>query len=151
MSGMKIQEEVVRRRQTIAVDQPERAYPEIRDLLERRMAFDHVTEEKYYTDVDEGNVRSKIVTEEAFDKHTAEILEIFTVINKESEELDLQVKGKLVTSYPVTGWKGTLWYYAYRALYEKFLYGEVRKEWEHAVESKTDQLMNRVRQNLEAV
>jgi hypothetical protein len=149
MSGMKIQEEAVRRRQTIAVDHPERAYPEIRDLLERRMSFDHVTEEKYYTDVDEGNVRSKIVTEEGFDRHTAEVLEIYLVINKKSNELDIQIKGKLVTTYPVSGWKGNLCYYAYRALYEKFLYGEIRHEWEHAVEEKTEELLHRVRENLE--
>lgn len=149
MSGMDIQEEVVRRRQTIAVEDPESVYPEIRDLLERRMSFDHVTEEKYYTDVEEGNVRSRIRTVEAFDKHTREELEIYLVINRESQEVDLQVKGKLVTSYPVSGWKGNLWYYAYRALYEKFLYGEIRHEWEHAVEHKTEELFERVRQVLE--
>lgn len=149
MSGMNIQEEIVRKRQTIAVHDPESAYPEIRDLLERRMSFDEVIEEKYYTDVEEGNVRSRITTIEAFDKHTVEELEVYLVINKNSNELDMQVKGKLVTSYPVTGWKGNLWYYAYRALYEKFLYGEVRHEWEHAVEDKTEELFERVRQVLE--
>lgn len=149
MSGMNIQEEVVRRRQTIAVDDPESAYPEVRDLLERRMSFDEVIEEKYYTDVEEGNVRSRIKTIEEFDKHTVEELEIYLVINHDSRELDMQVKGKLVTSYPVTGWKGNLWYYAYRALYEKFLYGEIRHEWEHAVEHKTEELFDRVRQVLE--
>lgn len=149
MSGMNIQEEVVRRRQTIAVDDPESTYPEVRDLLERRMSFDEVIEEKYYTDVEEGNVRSRIKTIEEFDKHTVEELEIYLVINHDSRELDMQVKGKLVTSYPVTGWKGNLWYYAYRALYEKFLYGEIRHEWEHAVEHKTEELFDRVRQVLE--
>lgn len=149
--SMKIQEEVVRRRQTIAVDEPERAYPEIRDLLERRMSFDKVVEEKYYTDVEEGNVRSRIRTHEFFDKHTREELEIYLVINKRSNELDIQIKGKLVTEYPVAGWKGNLWYYAYRALYEKFLYGETRHQWEHAVEDKTETLLNRVRQNVESV
>lgn len=146
---MNIQEEVVRRRQTIAVDDPESTYPEVRDLLERRMSFDEVIEEKYYTDVEEGNVRSRIKTIEEFDKHTVEELEIYLVINHDSRELDMQVKGKLVTSYPVTGWKGNLWYYAYRALYEKFLYGEIRHEWEHAVEHKTEELFDRVRQVLE--
>ena len=97
MSGMNIQEEVVRRRQTLAVDHPESVYPEIRDLLERRMSFDEVIEEKYYTDVEEGNVRSRIKTIEAFDKHTVEQLEIFLVINPDSRELDMQVKGKLIT------------------------------------------------------
>lgn len=146
---MKIQEEVERKRQTIVVDEPERVYPEIRDLLERRMTFDHVTEEKYYTDVDEGNVRSRIKTVEAFDKYTQEVLEIYLVINKNSREVDIQIKGKMVTEYPVQGWKGNLWYYAYRALYEKFLYGEIRHEWEHAVEEKVDELLERVKQNLE--
>jgi len=64
--------------------------------------------------------------------------------------MDVQVKGKLVTTYPVSGWRGNLWYYAYRSLYEKFLYGEVRSEWEEAVEEKTEEFLHRVRQNLEA-
>ena len=33
--------------------------------------------------------------------------------------------------------------------YEKFLYGEIRHEWEHAVEEKTEELFERVRQVLE--
>jgi len=37
MAEMNITEEVVRRRQTIEVEDPEQAYPEVRDLLERRM------------------------------------------------------------------------------------------------------------------
>lgn len=146
---MKITEEVTRKRQTLAVEDPGRAYPEIRDLLERRMSFDHVTEEEYYNDIEKENVRSKIVTAEWFDKHTKEELEIFLTINKNSRELDIQVKGKLVTEYPVSGWKGNLWYYAYRALYEKFLYGEIRHKWEHGVEEKTEELLHRIRQNLE--
>ena len=150
MCGMKIQEEVVRRRQTIAVEDPERAYPEIRDLLERRMHFDHVNEKKYFNDVEEGNIRTRIVTVEEFDKHTKEELEIFVVISRNSKELDIQVKGKLITDYPVSGWKGNLWYYAYRALYEKFLYGEVRHGWEEAVEEKTEEFIHRIRENLEA-
>ncbi|MBY6294023.1 hypothetical protein GLU60_01390 [Nanohaloarchaea archaeon H01] len=147
--SMKIQEEVVRRRQTIAVEAPERVYSEIRDLLERRMSFDEVIEEKYYTDVEEGNVRSRLETVEGFDKHTIEQLEVFLVINKNSQEVDIQVKGKLVTEYPISGWKGNLWYYAYRALYEKFLYGEIRHEWEHEVEEKVEEFFERTRQTLE--
>ncbi|MFB6208865.1 MAG: hypothetical protein ABEJ56_01860 [Candidatus Nanohaloarchaea archaeon] len=150
MSEMNINEEVVRRRQTIRVEDPDSAYPEIRDLLERRMSFDHVQENNYYNDVEEGNIRSEIETEEEFDKHTKEVLEIFIVISRKSRELDIQVKGKLVTSYPVVGWKANLWYYAYRSLYEKFLYGEVRSKWEKAVEEKTEEFLHRIRQNLEA-
>ncbi len=147
---MDIVEEVVRRRQTFAIDDPERAYPEIRDLLERRMSFDEVREEKYFHDVDDGTVRSRIVTIEGYDKWTIEEMEIYLYISKNSSELDLQVKAKLVTTYPTQGWRNTLWYYAYRALYDKFLYGEVRAEYEPFVEEKADQLVRRIRDNLEA-
>lgn len=147
---MEIVEEVERRRQTIELDDPETAYSEIRDLLERRMSFDEVKEEKYFHDVDEGTTRSKIITIEAFDRHTEEELEVFLVINPKSRELDLQVKGKIVTEYETEGWKGSLWFYAYRALYDKFLYGSARHGFEEFVEEKMDQLMERVRQNVEA-
>lgn len=148
---MKVVEEVVRRRQTIAVDDPGRAYPEIRDLLERRMVFSEVHEEKYYNDVDEGTIRSRIVTSHGMDKHTTEQFEIFLFISKNSRELDIQVKGKLVTEYDTSGgYRNTLWYYAYRALYEKFLYGHIRHGYEESVEEKVEELIHRVRENLEA-
>lgn len=147
---MDIVEEVVRRRDTFKVDDPDRAYPEIRDLLERRMSFDEVMEEKYYHDVDTGTVRSRVKTVEAFDKYSKEVLEVFLVISKGSQELDVQVKGKIVTHYETKGWKGSLWYYAYRALYDKFLYGHVRHGFEDYVEEKVDELLTRTRQNVEA-
>ncbi len=147
---MDIIEEVVRRRQTIALDEPRRAYPEIRDLLERRMVFDEVREEKYFNDVDDGSIRSKILTKEIMDRHTYEELEIYLYISKNSRELDIQVKGKLITHYETQGWRNTLWYYAYRSLFDKFLYGEVRKEYEPNVEEKAEELMERVKDNLEA-
>lgn len=147
---MDIVEEVARRRQTIEVEDPETAYPELRDLLERRMSFDEVKEEKYFHDVETGTVRSKIISVEEFDHHTREELEIYLVINPQSRELDLQIKGKVITHYENEGWKGSLWYYAYRALYDKFLYGSARHGFEHAVEEKMDELLERVRQNVEA-
>lgn len=146
---MDITEEVVRRRQTLAVENPGDVYPEIRDLLERRMSFEHVQEENYYHDIDEGTIRSKIVTSEGYDMYTVEKIEIFLVINPGSRELDLQVKAKLVTHYDFEGWKDTLWYYAYRALYDKFLYGEVRHGFEEPVEEKVEELLTRIRQNVE--
>lgn len=147
---MDIVEEVARRRQTIKIDAPEQAYPEIRDLLERRMSFDEVKEEKYFHDVEEGTVRSKIITVEGFDQHSREELEIFLVISPKSRELDIQIKGKVITHYEMEGWKGSIWYYAYRALYDKFLYGSARHGFEEYVEEKMDELLERVRQNVEA-
>lgn len=147
---MDIVEEVARRRQTIELDNPEQAYSEIRDLLERRMSFDEIKEEKYFHDVDGGTLRSKIVAMEVFDQYTFEELEIFLVINPQSRELDVQVKGKIITHYTTEGWRGSLWYYAYRALYDKFLYGSARHGFEHYTEEKMDELMQRIRQNVEA-
>ncbi len=147
---MEIVEEVVRRRDTIHVKNPEQVYPEIRDLLERRMSFDSVKEEKYFHDVDTGNIRSRIKTSAGFDHHTSEKLEIFLVINPGSSELDVQVKGKIATEYETEGWRQSLWYYAYRALYDKFLYGSARSGFESYTEEKVDELLTRIRQNVEA-
>jgi hypothetical protein len=148
---MEIVEEVARRRETLALDDPERVYSEIRDLLERRMSFDEVREEKYFNDVDEGTIRSRIVTVEGFDRYTHEEIEIYIYISKQSRELDVQIKSKLVTEYDMEGWKDTLWYYAYRSLYEKFLYGKVRHEFEEPVEEKSDELIQRIRDSVEAL
>lgn len=150
MSTMEIVEEVERRRQTLVIDDPGRAYAEIRDLLERRMRFDEVREEKYFNDVEEGKIRSKITIVEVMDNVTREELEVYLFIDEGSRELDIQVKGKLVTEYETEGWKNTLWYYAYRALYEKFLYGHVRHEYEPVVGDRIDELFERLRQTLEA-
>lgn len=146
---MEIVEEVVRRRQTLAIEDPGSVYPEIRDLMERRMSFDKVTEDKYYHDIDTGVIRSRLTSIEGFDNKTVEELEIFIFISKESRELDIQVKGKLVTSYPTDGWRATLWYYAYTALYDKFLYGEVRHGYEHDVEGKVEEFFERLRSTVE--
>jgi hypothetical protein len=147
---MEIVEEVTRRRQTLALDNPQTTYSEVRDLLERRMSFDEVREEKYFNDVEEGTIRSRIITTEYYDQYSREEIEIYLYISKQSREMDLQIKAKLITHYATEGWKNTLWYYAYRALYEKFLYGQVRHEYEPAVEQKADQLLTRVRDNVEA-
>lgn len=147
---MKIVEEVARRRQTIVLDDPGRAYAEIRDLLERRMSFDHVQEEKYFNDVDEGTVRSKITTAEFFDKRTKEQLDITLYISKQQRELDIQIRAKIVTEYNTSGPWGTIWWYAYLALYDKFFYGKNRHHWEHDIEHKADELLHRVRENVEA-
>jgi len=148
---MDIIEEVGRRRLTLEVDYPEKAYSEVKDLLENRMGFDHVHEEKYYNDVEGDMIRVKIETVEGFDGETEEELEIFLKINKTTGEVDLQIKGKLVTEYgDEKMWQDTLWYYAYRSLYDKFLYGSVREGYEPAVEEKVDTLIERLKETLEA-
>lgn len=147
---MEIEEEITRRRQTLELEDPEQAYAELRDLLSTRMSFDKVEEEKYFNDVDEGIIRARIETTEDFDRYSVERLEIYLKIDKNKGEMDLQIKGIIVTTYPESySYQKSLWYYAYRSLFDKFLYGEVRHGYIPAVEEKTDQVMERTRDLLE--
>jgi hypothetical protein len=147
---MDITEEVGRRRQEIRLADAKRAYGELRDLLTRRISADEVHEEKYYNDVDDSQIRSKIVVEEQMDKYTFAIHEIFVDIHRKDRKANIQIKGKLVTEYPTEKkYQQTLWYYAYRALFDKFLYGENRAGHEESVEEKTDTILERLRDNLE--
>jgi hypothetical protein len=148
---MEIVEEVERRRQTIKLDHPDSAYSELRSLLNDKMSFDHVHEEKYFNDVEEGKIRAKIETEEGFDKFTEEELEVHITIDPDDREMDLQIKSKLVTHYPENySYQSTVWYYAYRSLFDKFLYGSNRSGYEHSVEEKMEKLMTRIRETMEA-
>jgi hypothetical protein len=87
---------------------------------------------------------------EGFDRHTVATYDIFLTIDPTKQEMDIQVKGKLETHYPTEKpWQKSLWYYAYRSLFDKFLYGSVREGYEHAAESKVDNILERVRETLE--
>ena len=44
----------------------------------------------------------------------------------------------------------SLLYYGYRSLYDKFLYGETREGYEHAVDERIDMLMEYLKDDLEA-
>ena len=147
---MEIVEEVGRRRQDIRLKDAKRAYGELRDLLTNRISSDEVYEDKYFNDVDEGKIRSKVVLEEGMDKYTSEVQEIYIDIDKTENKANIQIKAKLVTEYPTEKkYQQSLWYYAYRALFDKFLYGENRAGHEHGVEEKMDSIMEKLRENLE--
>jgi hypothetical protein len=147
---MEIIEEIGRRRQDIRLEDTDRAYAEIRDLLTSRISQDEVREEKYFNDVDTGKIRSKVILEEQMDKFTFEVHEIFIDINKQEKKANIQVKSKLKTEYPTEkDYQESLWYYAYRALFDKFLYGETRGGYEEDVEEKRDLIVERIRENLE--
>lgn len=148
---MEIIEEVVRRRQSLNIDNPETAYSELKDLLEQRIGLDGATEDKYFNDIEKGEIRAEIEAFEGMDNFTTSVFEIFVTIDKEEQTLDMQIKAKLETEYPTSKpWQGTLWYYAYRALFDKFLYGSVREGFEEPTEEKADKIMMRVRDTLEA-
>jgi len=82
---MEIIEEIGRRRQDIRLEDTDRAYAEIRDLLTSRISQDEVREEKYFNDVDTGKIHSKVILEEQMDKFTFEVHEIFVDINKQEK------------------------------------------------------------------
>lgn len=147
---MDITEEVGRRRLTIKVEDPERVYSSLKQLLEERIKFSSVNEEKYFNDVDGRDIRSKIVTTFGMDHLTKEEYEIFLHIDREASTADIQLKAKLITSYPEhKKYQQSLFYYAYRSLFDKFLYGETREGYEHAVEERIDMLIEYVREDLE--
>lgn len=148
--SMHITEEVARRRLTLKIDDPEQIYSSLKMLLEDRMKFSSVNEEKYYNDVDGRDIRAKISTVFGMDHLTHENMEIFLHIDREASEMDIQLKAKLITAYPDDGWKESLLYYAYRSLYDKFLYGETREGYEHAVEERIDLLMEYIKDDMEA-
>lgn len=147
---MEIEEEVARKRQTIEVEDADQAYPELRDLLINRLSFDHVSEEKYFNDVEEGEIRTKIETEEEHDKYTHEELEIYFQMDKATGKADIQIKAILVTEYPDDHfYQDTIWYYGYRSLFDKFLYGEVRHGYVPDAEEKADTVLSRIRETIE--
>ncbi len=147
---MEIEEQVVQRRQVITLDSPEQAYPEMRDLLANKMSFNSVSEEQYFNDVEQQKIRSKIETMDVFDRYTSEKLEIYLTIDKSKGEMELQIQGHLITEYPSSySYQKTLWYYAYRSIFDKFLYGHVRHGYEGAVEEKTETLVEEIRSALE--
>lgn len=147
---MEIVEEIARRRQEIVVGNPERAYSELRDLLENRLSFDEVFEEKYFNDVDEGRIRTKVMLVEGQDKFTAEVIELYLSIDKEASKVEIEMKGKLETEYPTEkNYQQSLWYYAYRSLFDKFIYGETRGGYEETVNEDLDHILRLVRENLE--
>lgn len=149
--SMHITEEVARRRLTLKIEDPEEVYSSLKMLLEDRMKFSSVNEEKYYNDVDGRNIRAKIVTIFGMDHLTHENMEIFLHIDRETSEADIQLKAKLITSYPTEkSWQDSLLYYGYRSLYDKFLYGETREGYEHAVDERIDMLMEYIKDDLEA-
>lgn len=147
---MEIVEEVGRRRLEIELENPQRAYSEIRDLLENRLSFDEVYEEKYFNDVEEGRIRSEIIMVEGFDKFTVEEIEMHLSIDKEKGVMDVQLKTKMVTSYPThKKYQQSLWYYAYRSLFDKFIYGETRGAYEEGMEEDMDEIVELVREAME--
>lgn len=148
---MKITEEVDRRRITIRVEDPEKVYSSFKTLLEEKIGFSSVNEEKYYNDVEGKDLRVKLTASMDMDHLTSGKMKIYLHVDREASEADIQLKTSLVTEYPTDkDYQESLLYYAYRSLYDKFLYGSTRGGYRGEAEEKTDTLVNYIRQDLEA-
>lgn len=139
---MKFFDEVVHRTQEFEVNDTSNVYSEIRILLNNKIAFGNVDEVKYYNDVEEGVIRAKIETMDQYDKYFFEKIEVYLTIKENS--FKIEIKGILTARYPTSGWKNNLYYYAYIALFHKYLGLKNKDEYEDWVEDKVNQVMQNI-------
>ena len=140
---MNIIHEIDHKKLTLKIDDPERAYSELNNLLSERMSYDKVVEVKHFQDVDEGVLRAKIEATEGMDMYTAEETEIFLVLKP--DEMDIELKVEMVTNYDASGWRDNIIYYGYRAFFHKYLYADKAHHFEHYMEDKADELVSRMK------
>ena len=124
------------------VDDSSQAYNEIRDLLNSKMSFGTVHEEKYYNDVDTGTIRSVIETVEVYDNYFAEEMEILLTITDNKVKVELEAE--LVAKYPTGGWRDNIVYYGYIALFHEFIGLKNAHDYEHAIEGKVEEFFERL-------
>lgn len=144
---IEIGEEVIATTREYRIDDTSEAYSEIRDLLNSKMSFGSVHEEKYYNDIDTGTIRSKIETEEVYDKYFVEEMEILLTITDESVKVELEAE--LVAKYTTDGWRDNVIYYGYIALFHEFIGLKNSHDYEHAIEGKVEELFERLDNILE--
>ncbi len=140
---MNLIHDIATRELTLGIDDPERAYSEINDLLSDRMSFDKVVEEKHYQDIEEGVIRTKIKTVEGYDLTTSEVIEIYLTLTP--TELNMELKVMMQINYDASGWKDNIIYYGYKALFHKYLYADKAHHFEHPMEDKADEIVSRMK------
>ncbi len=131
---MYIEEEVGRKTTTVNVSDWENAYKEVKHLLESRFKFDRVEEEKFRHHVERGLIISKINCYiEVDDFSYKEVTLVLNITKDEAEGKSATVtvdsKGEVVTNYSNENGKRSVWYYAFRSIYDKFIYGQARGKW----------------------
>lgn len=143
---IEIGEEVVKKRVEYNVEDTSNVYNEIRDLLNSRVSFGTVKEEKYYNDIETGVVRAEIETMDQYDKYFFEEIEILLTIKPESVKIELE--GELVAKYPNSGWRDNLVYYGYIALFHRLIGIKNQHKYEEWVEGKVEELTERIDNSL---
>ena len=149
---MEIDEEIERRRVNIDIEEdPRTAYDQFKHMLEHKKLFESIEETEYYINEQENVLRAKLIAEEHIDNFTEEKIHIHFKTTEHRSEAQVQIKGVLVTEYPQTWrYQKTLWYYAYRSLYDKFLYGNVRAGYEPVIDDKIEKIIKNLKEEIEA-
>jgi len=122
-------------------------YIEIGDILERVTAGT-VEEEKYYNDVDENRIRSKIIATEWYDNRYREKIQIYLTLTE--KQVKLELKAQLIVTYDTSGWRNSLWYYGYLSLFHKYMSLKNISQYEEWVEAKVDRIDGRLKDHLES-
>ena len=122
-------------------------YIEIGDILER-VTDGTVEEEKYYNDVDENRIRSKIIATEWYDNRYREEIQIYLTLTE--KQVKLELKAQLIVTYDTSGWRNSLWYYGYLSLFHKFMSVKNEPQYEEWVEAKVDRIDGRLKDHLES-
>lgn len=148
LNKMDIEEEIERRRININTDKDiETAYHQAKETIEHKAGFETVEETNHFKDKPKKLIRTKLIAEEEIDKFTEEKITIHLKIKE--NQVNIQIKGILVTEYPEKfNFQATLWYYMYRSLYDKFLYGNVRSGYKPVIEDKIDTTIQNLQKTL---
>lgn len=154
---MYVEEEVGRKTSTVEVVDWEQAYREIKNLLENRFFFHRVEEEKFRHHVERGLVITKINCFREVDDYTTLEITMVLTINQEGPEdksasVTIDSKGEVVTRYPEENWfTRTVWYYALRSIWDKFIYGWARGKWKDEAEQLLIDVHSEIRGFLESI
>jgi hypothetical protein len=145
---MELVEDVLTKSLTYGLEGRKRdnVYIEIGDILEK-VTDGTVEEEKYYNDVDENQVRSKIIATEWYDNRYREKLELYLTLTE--SQVKLELKAQLIVTYDTSGWRNSLWYYGYLSLFHKFMSLKNEDQYEEWVEDKVDRIDRRLKDHLE--
>lgn len=146
---LEIEEEIDRRRINHSTEMDaETAYHQLKHLIEHKTGFEKVEETENYQDQTAELIRTKLIAEEEIDRFTDQKLHINIKIS--SGEARIQIQGHMVTEYPESfRYQKTVWYYAFRSLYDKFLYGNVRAGYEPLIEDEIQNLIEEIQETLE--
>lgn len=154
---MYVEEEVSRKSSTVDVKDWERAYEELKNILENRFFFHRVEEEKFRHHIEKGIIVSKLNCYRDVDDFTTIEITIVVTIEQagpDSREahITLDSKGEVVTRYPEdTAFQRSVIYFALRSLWDKVVYGWARGKWKDEAQQLMIDVHSEIRGFLESL